>query len=168
MPTVTSNSPLCSGDTLKLTSASTGASSYTWTGPSSYTSSQQNPTVTNVQTSAAGIYHIIAKNGNCSSPQADVTVSVSPSPERPIVTTPVRYCPNKEAEILIAIASAGNTLKWYDPAHNLVPATPKPVISTEGIFYWYVSQTNGTCESAKDSIEVVVTVDECKEDIKSA
>ncbi len=165
-PVVTSNSPLCSGDTLKLTSSSTGATTFIWTGPSGYTSNQQNPVVANAQTTAAGIYHIIGKNGNCSSPQTDITVNVLPSPATPTVTTPVRYCPNKDAEMLIANALAGHTLKWYDPTHNSVPPTPKPVITTEGVFYWYVSQTNGTCESAKDSIAVIVTVDECKEDIK--
>jgi hypothetical protein len=74
-PTASSNSPVCAGDTIKLTSSAAGAGSYSWTGPA-YTSGQQNPMILNAQAANAGVYHVTAKNGSCSSAQVDVTVVV--------------------------------------------------------------------------------------------
>ncbi|MEO6719375.1 MAG: DUF2341 domain-containing protein, partial [Ferruginibacter sp.] len=51
------NGPLCSGTPLNLTATTVASSTYSWTGPNSFTSSSQNPTLT--YTSAkAGVYSV--------------------------------------------------------------------------------------------------------------
>ena len=54
-PTASSNSPVCSGNTLILNANSVAGASYAWTGPNGFTSTQQNPSLSNVTTAAAGI-----------------------------------------------------------------------------------------------------------------
>src|SRR3990172_3621356 len=44
--------PICEGSTLNLTGGATNATGWSWTGPNSYTSSSQSPTITNI--TAAG------------------------------------------------------------------------------------------------------------------
>ncbi len=58
------NSPLCPGNTLSLTSSASGTLSpiYSWSGPNSFTSAIQNPTISNVTAAAAGIYTVTATN----------------------------------------------------------------------------------------------------------
>lgn len=51
---VTSNSPICLGDTVEL--HATGGTSYTWTGPNSFSSSDPNPTIPNANTAHNGQY----------------------------------------------------------------------------------------------------------------
>ncbi|RYZ51504.1 MAG: hypothetical protein EOP49_11590, partial [Sphingobacteriales bacterium] len=48
-PLVTVNSPVCQGSDINLTATSSVTGSYSWTGPGSYASSSQNPTLTNAQ-----------------------------------------------------------------------------------------------------------------------
>ncbi|MFN0083227.1 MAG: beta strand repeat-containing protein, partial [Ferruginibacter sp.] len=70
-PTVSSNSPICTNNTLTLNAATTttGAMTFAWTGPNGFTSILQNPTIPNVTSAAAGNYDVIftATTGNCAS-----------------------------------------------------------------------------------------------------
>src|SRR5205085_1335214 len=55
------NGPRCVGQTLNLTSS--GGTSYSWTGPNGFTSTQQNPTINNVSAAADGTYTVTVTNG---------------------------------------------------------------------------------------------------------
>ena len=63
------NSPTLGG-TLQLTAS--GGTSYAWSGPNSFTSTVQNPSITNVTAAMAGNYSVTVTNNGCSS-----TASVS-------------------------------------------------------------------------------------------
>lgn len=59
-----SNSPVTVGKTLLLTAS--GGASYSWTGPNSFTSSLQNPSITNVTLDAEGTYTVtVTSSFNC-------------------------------------------------------------------------------------------------------
>lgn len=80
-PTVTasSNSPVISGGSLSLTGGN-GFSSYAWTGPNSFSSSLQNPTLSNVQTNSAGTYTLTASQNGCiATASTNVTVNSNPA-----------------------------------------------------------------------------------------
>ncbi|MEP6676712.1 MAG: hypothetical protein ABJA78_16245 [Ferruginibacter sp.] len=83
-----SNSPVCAGTTLSLTSAATGSAlSYAWTGPNGFTSSLQNPSISNASASATGTYTVTISNG-CGSVQASKAVIVNASPTPTFTTSP--------------------------------------------------------------------------------
>ncbi len=71
--TAGSNSPVCAGATLSLTTNLPGP--YSWLGPNSFTSNVQNPTISNVSPAASGVYFI--NLGGCFS---GFSVSVFPVP----------------------------------------------------------------------------------------
>jgi PKD repeat protein len=71
-----SNSPVCEGDTIQLYGGPNGMSSYSWTGPNSFISSSQNPTIPNATTSNAGTYYLTVTYGGCTSDPASTTVVV--------------------------------------------------------------------------------------------
>ena len=85
--TTTSNTPLCSGETLNLTAdfGAVSGASYSWSGPNSFTSTQQNPNISNVTTAASGTYTVTATDGTTISTQTQVVV-VNPTPDA--VATP--------------------------------------------------------------------------------
>lgn len=61
---VFNSGPVCEGGTLQLFSGS--GTSYSWTGPNGFTSSQQNPIINNVTINNAGIYTVVVSgNGPC-------------------------------------------------------------------------------------------------------
>jgi hypothetical protein len=75
--TATSNSPLVPTGTLQLTTPSIGdGATYAWSGPNSFTSTLQNPVISNVTTAMAGEYKVKAVKGICESPEASTTVEI--------------------------------------------------------------------------------------------
>ncbi len=86
-PTLTagSNTPVCSGGTLSLTATSNGTS-FSWTGPNSYTSTTQNPSITNVTTAAAGTYTVTAMLAGC--PATQTTAVIVNTPPTAVTVTP--------------------------------------------------------------------------------
>lgn len=59
-----SNSPICIGKTLELKAS--GGTNYLWTGPNGFTSTDQNPTISNATTANSGEYScLITGTGDC-------------------------------------------------------------------------------------------------------
>jgi len=72
----TSNGPICAGSTLQLNALATGDATitYSWSGPNSFSSTAQNPSIANATVAATGTYTVTATNG-CA-PDATETVNV--------------------------------------------------------------------------------------------
>ncbi len=95
-------------------------------------------------------------NGCESEARTMVVYRASAKPAPPLVTTPLYFCENDEAQPLTA---TGNQLKWYyDPVGgipSLVPPTPNT--TAKDTFNYYVSQSNRGCESNRSLIKAIVT-----------
>ncbi len=76
--TASNNGPLNPGSTLNLSATANGSgastATYAWTGPNSFTSGTQNPSLSNFQSVNAGTYNVVATSNGCSSSQATTTV----------------------------------------------------------------------------------------------
>ena len=100
-PTPSSNSPVCEGQTISLTHPTVGGANYSWTGPNSFTSNIQNPTVTNAAPANAGTYNLTITVGGCNSAPGSTAVTVNP----PAI---VDAGPNKTACNTSAVALGGS------------------------------------------------------------
>ena len=156
-PTPISNTPVCTGQTLLL-SASTvpGAISYSWTGPNGYTSSLQNPSITNVGLIASGTYTVTANNG-CSSTPSSTVVVVNPTPATPTVSSSSPDCVGQTTTFSTP-AVAGATYSWTGPAgftsSSQNPTIPNVQIVNAGNYS--VTVTVGGCTSAPGTTNLVV------------
>jgi hypothetical protein len=83
---VTNNSPMCEGSILNL-AVTSGADSYSWSGPNGFTSSLQNPTRSDITIADAGMYTVIATDA-CGSSYATTIVAVNPRPNVTISGSP--------------------------------------------------------------------------------
>ncbi len=97
------NGPLCVGNTLNLTAS--GGSSYSWTGPNSFTSSSQNPSVTNMTVAKAGLYTVNVTN-SCGTSSASTTVAVNSGPTGSATVSSSSVCPGTTVTL-----SANQTLQ---------------------------------------------------------
>jgi gliding motility-associated-like protein len=163
-PVAGSNSPICTGSTLNLTASTstTGAIIYAWSGPNSFTSAVQNPTIINAQPNQSGWYYVSATLNNCTSLKDSVLVDIATLPAGPAVTSPVNYCINTTAVPLTATALPGNTLRWYTLAvgGSFSTSAPTPSTATIGTTDYYVSQVTALgCEGARSQIQVIVNPD---------
>ncbi len=75
-PTATSNSPLAEGATINLSTPGRTGATYAWTGPNGFTSTQQNPTITNAAAVHAGTYSVTVTVDGCTSPPGSTVVVV--------------------------------------------------------------------------------------------
>lgn len=72
--TAANDSPKCAGTTLNLSSS--GGSTYSWSGPNMFSSNDQNPTITNVTSAAAGSYTVQVTDGNGCTDTESTTVTI--------------------------------------------------------------------------------------------
>jgi hypothetical protein len=77
-----SNSTLCSGNTLSLnlTYTSQCSPSYTWAGPNAFTSNSQNPTISNAQPINSGSYTVTVSCGTACPVSLTTSVTINQSP----------------------------------------------------------------------------------------
>ncbi len=154
-PVATSNTPVCSNDTLFLMSESaSGATSYEWNGPDYYNSFAQNPYIAHVQTVSTGTYTVAMTLNGCTVSDT-VQVIVNQTPDAPIVVD-TNYCQN---DIAVTYDVTGDNLMWYTSEFDFTgtstaatPPTDKP-----GIYSMYVTQTSiegCTSERAKVTARV--------------
>ena len=84
IPVATANEP-CVSEALVLTGKPDGMTSYSWTGPNGFTSTDQNPVILNVSAAAAGTYTLMVTNSNGCTASTTVVVKINPIP----VTSPI-------------------------------------------------------------------------------
>jgi choice-of-anchor A domain-containing protein len=114
---VGSNSPLCTGATLQLTSTPlSGLSPYTysWNGPTSFAPTVQNPTRTNVTTTHTGIYAVTVTGANGCTATASTTVSIQNTPTVSISTANNQVCTGGSVSLVATPAGGVGvcTLQW--------------------------------------------------------
>jgi gliding motility-associated-like protein len=154
--TTTPNRTICVGSTVSITA--NGATTYSWSPAIGLSATTGATVVANPTTTTT--YQVIGTSNGCSD-TASVTITVNPLPLAPVVSNAtLSYCKNAPATPLAATALPGHTLTWYDNAALLNGTTtaPVPVTGTEGVFTYYVTQTNTLtgCLGAPATIAVTV------------
>jgi hypothetical protein len=72
-----SNSPVAAGSTINLTGNFIADATYLWTGPNGFSSTLQNPSITNATVASSGIYTLVINLGTCSSTPVTINVIVN-------------------------------------------------------------------------------------------
>ncbi len=94
-----SNSPVCQGQTLNLTTTSAAPGfTYTWTGPSAFSSSLQNPSINNMQRPNAGTYQLRISGNGCSM-TASTPVTVNAAPVAEATASPLSLCEGQPLQL---------------------------------------------------------------------
>lgn len=166
------NSPVCAEDTIELDVTATATSGgtapvfvYAWAGPSSYTSSVEDPRILNATMAMAGDYTVtVSYTANTKTCDATKTlplvVNPLPAPPTPVDLT---YCAEDKPERLSANGT-GTSLHWYGPTgqtplpvYGSKPDTvtnvglnvgPRPYLGAPGDTYYHISQVDANgCES---------------------
>jgi hypothetical protein len=157
-PTVTasSNSPVCAGQPLNLTSTADAGSTYSWTGPSSFTSTLQNPSRTGTTTAHSGAYVVTATLNGCTA-TATTNATINAIPTTPTVTI---SSPCEGAALNISTPTVtGATYAWTTPdgyAPGNVASFSRPSATTAMNGSYSVTVTVSGCTSAAGSATATV------------
>ena len=148
-PVVTVGGPYCEGDNVQITVNNITGASWSWTGPGGFSGTTQNASISNIQTTQAGTYTVVATVNSCSSLPATAQVVVNPIPPQPAITTNSPVC---EGSTLTMGANniPGVTYQWSGP-NNFTSSNQSESINNaqptlNGVYT--VTISNGTCTSS--------------------
>jgi len=157
-PGGSSNSPVCVGQALTF-SINTSGGMYSWTGPNSFTSSVQNPTIFPATGLATGDYSVTITTLGCTSPVGIISASVGIIPDAPVVTANSPLCAGSTLS-LSATFTAGVTYNWTGP-NSFTATGQNPVIAGTTTLATGVYTVNGNingCDGPPSTVTVVVDV----------
>ncbi|MGC9330681.1 MAG: gliding motility-associated C-terminal domain-containing protein [Bacteroidales bacterium] len=106
--TAGSDSPVCEGEDINLTESAGDATSWSWSGPDTFTSPDHNPVISGASSVNAGTYSVTITDVNGCTNSDDVDVIVNPLP----VATASSNSPVCEGEDLILNETGGEAATW--------------------------------------------------------
>jgi hypothetical protein len=146
------NGPLCAGDSLNLGVNNIGTG-YSWSGPSGYSSTQQNPTITPSTVSNSGTYIVTATNAGGCTGTSSITVTVNPSP----TATAVNNGPVCQGDPVNLTGGGGTNYSWTGPG-SYSSTQQNPVIpagtAVAGVYNVTVTDPNGCSSTAATTLVV--------------
>ena len=117
------NSPICVGQALNfsLTTGYTSALSFTWTGPASFSSTLQNPSIFGAAANASGIYTVVVSNSLCPI-TTTVSAVVVPYPSFTVVPGNSTICQGGSLNGTASLTTNPNlyTFHWATTAPGLI------------------------------------------------
>ncbi|MCO5259378.1 MAG: T9SS type A sorting domain-containing protein [Crocinitomicaceae bacterium] len=147
---------LCEGDTLNLFASPSGATSYHWSGPASFVSGSQNPTISGVSLARSGLYTVTAYNAVGCSSSASVNIQVNAVPTAYASLNSLTLCENDTLH-LIGSPSGMTSYYWEGPngyTSNIKDNQLNGIDgATQGLYKLTVS--NGYCSNS-DTVSLVV------------
>jgi len=156
-PTPGSNSPVCAGSTINLTTPTVTGATYSWTGPNSFTSTLQNPSISNATLAMAGDYSVTVAISGCTSPAGTTNVSIVSGPATPTASSNSPVCTGGTLMLSTPTVS-GATYSWTGP-NSFTSALQNPTITnvtTANSGTYSVTITQGGCPSLAGTTTVVV------------
>ena len=150
--TAGSNSPVCVGNTINLTSS--GGISYSWGGPKGFINSAQNPSILNANTAMAGAYTVTATAATGCTATNTTSVIVNALPTASITITDNSEIKNNDGIICngataTLTASGGTSYKWS--SGETTAAITK---GTAGTYIVTVTNANGCTDTATATVVV--------------
>lgn len=152
---------LCSGDTLYLNPdimPVKDSFSYQWSGPDSFASTALRPTLYNSNSLYNGTYTLIVSYPGCSPVSGSVDVMVTAIPDVPEIPADFKHNYCQYLPVGQLSLTGKYDILWYTDtmfAGNKEGITP-PVNGPLGMYRFYVSQINGSCESPKVPVDLLI------------
>lgn len=151
--TVSSNSPVCQGETLTMTAG--GGLTYAWSGPQGFSSSDASAHIVNADTNRTGDYEIIVTDANGCVNDTTISVVVNLLPTVTIQASSTSVCDGETVD-LEAVTDADVTAFLWSTAATTAQTTVTPDVP---LTQYEVTVTNavGCSNSADISIYVAPT-----------
>ncbi|HLO70965.1 MAG TPA: T9SS type A sorting domain-containing protein [Flavipsychrobacter sp.] len=153
---ISSNSPVCIGDTIRLYSTPTNTSSYLWSGPNGYYSTTKDTYVLNADTAIAGAYYYAANYSGCTFHDT-INIQVIPHPSNRVITLNSPICAGDTLNLNASSSSSNVTYTWTGP-NNFVTTSQAVQMSnatTSQSGKYYINFLWSGCLT-KDSINVTI------------
>ncbi|MBS1635206.1 MAG: gliding motility-associated C-terminal domain-containing protein [Bacteroidetes bacterium] len=144
---------VCQNGTINL--SANGNGTYTWSGPNSFTSTVQNPTITNATTGMSGLYSVYMTQSGCSGPATSVSVTVYPLPTPNAASSNTVYC---ATDTIHLFGSSATSYTWAGPgtfsSNQQNPNISNGGTAAAGVYTLTVTDIHGCVGSSTINIGV--------------
>jgi hypothetical protein len=156
-PTASNNGPICASSTLTLSTPTVSGATYSWTGPNSFSSTQQNPSITSATTAASGTYGVTVTVNGCPSAAGTTAATVNAIPATPTASNNGPICAGSELDLSTPTVS-GATYSWTGPNGFSSPQQNPSIASapTAASGTYSVTVTVNGCPSAAGTTAATV------------
>ena len=156
--TATNSGLTCVGDNMQLFASAVTSASYIWSGPSGFSSTDQNPTLTNVTLDQVGYYFLEISNGSCESLKDTTLVEISSLPDLSLsVDGLTTFCTGGSVSLEVPNLD-GYSYQWQKDAVDISGATGATLsASTTGDYI--LEYINGDGCSAFTEVVTVLAAD---------
>lgn len=141
------NGPLCIGANIQL--SATEGTSFSWTGPNGFTSTDKSPLINNAQLNMSGNYVVTATLNGCTNTASTTLQVLDPI----IASTNINLANTCENAPIQLVASGGTAYKWFPIDGLSDPNIANPLASPKESTLYTVTVSNGAC-SATATVEV--------------
>ncbi len=148
-PAITSNSPVCLGNTLLLTAYSASAVSYLWTLPNGQNVNAKDLSIDNVSFAQAGVYSIATFANGCGSAASSTVVRVLAAPV--VNAGPDLQLHEGDTAVIVATATGANLrYQWTPNLYFLSSDTIKTpaIYGVKDIVYTLTATESGKCPAS--------------------
>jgi len=154
---ISSNSPICAGDTLKLFNQLSNFNSIHWSGPASFSSAQQNPIILNTSSLSGGTYYVTDTftNGCVATDSLQVYVNAMPAHA---ISANSPLCAGDTLQLNNTITTSGALYYWYGPASFMAHqqnVVINGISAAQAGAYYAIDSFNNGCVG-RDTVVVVV------------
>ena len=107
-------------------------------------------------------FYVTETSGGCESIAQKVSIVIKQTPQKPLVLTPEPYCSGEAINDIIATASSGGSLNWFDDVDLLNNIQSGTTLSSgldnevAGSFNFYVHETFNGCTSDTSKVTILI------------
>jgi len=158
--TSSSNSPVCTNATLNLSATGTGGNgsyTYSWTGPNSFSSTSQNPSIVNPTTAASGNYTVTVKDANNCTAISIVSVTINAAPTVMVNASINSICAGGS----VTLTSSSNippTVSWSSNPAGFSSSVANPPTVNPNVTTTYTATYTNPATGCSNSASTAVTV----------
>jgi gliding motility-associated-like protein len=158
-PAASSNTPVCEGSDLMLTTPAQIGAIYNWSGPNSFISTTQNPIISNVTLAANGVYNVIITIKGCTSSPGSTSVTVVDRPIQPTGGSNSPVCIG--TNLSLNVNSVGGAIYSWTGPNGFSSNLQNPTITGVNLNHagdYFITTTVNNCTSVKDTVPVIVRI----------
>lgn len=148
LPSVSSNSPICVGQTISI---SASGSNISWIGPNGFSGSGSKVDITNAQLLHAGKYYLQSANGSCTRIDS-INITINPSPTVGVDISSANLC---EGDSVLVNLTGANSYTWQPSQGVIASASSAWLKPTDSILYVVTGTSAGCSDTA--SVQVNIT-----------
>lgn len=156
-PVLSTNGPVCAGDTLRISTALIQGASYSWTGPNGFTSSQQNVVIPNASASDSGNYSLVVSYPGCNSNPVSILAAVNSN-----INSNFTASSNPASigqSVSFTPSTSGGTYAWSFQSgtpSSSTSANPSVTWSATGTYEVVLQVSKNGCTAIPDTVQVSV------------